>query len=73
MRFMWGQGLKGLLVGAPLGGLAGLGVCMWFIDGTLLFPGDTMLSGAILCGVLGFLYGETFFQWLKDNWYHVVS
>jgi ABC-type nitrate/sulfonate/bicarbonate transport system permease component len=73
MRFMWGQGLKGLLVGVPLGGLAGLGVCMWLIDGTLLFPGDTMLFGAILCGVLGFLYGETFFQWLKDNWYHVAG
>lgn len=73
MQFMWGEGAKGLWVGALLGGLAGLGVCMWIIDGTLLFPGDTMLFGAIICAVLGFLYGETFFDWLKDNWYRVLG
>jgi Mg/Co/Ni transporter MgtE len=61
MNFMWREGAKGLLVGSFLGGLAGLGVCMWLIDGTLHFPGDTMLFGALICGVLGFLYGQRFF------------
>ncbi len=73
MNFMWNEGLKGLLVGGLLGGLAGLGVCMWLINGTLLFPGDTILAGALICGVLGFLYGEVFFVWLKSNWYHFVG
>jgi len=73
MQFMWGEGAKGLWVGARVGGLAGLGVCMWLIEGTLLFPGDTMLFGAIICGVLGFLMGETFFDWLKERWHWFVG
>ena len=67
MNFMWGEGAKGLLVGAVLGALAGLGACMWLIEGTLLFPGDTMLFGAVICGVAGFLWGDAFFDWLKDH------
>jgi hypothetical protein len=64
---MWGQGAKGLWVGALLGALMGLGVCMWILRSTILFPGDTMLFGAIVCGILGFLFGDSFFDWLKDN------
>lgn len=73
MRFMWGEGAKGLWVGALAGGLVGLGVCMWLIEGTRLFPGDTILFGAIICGVLGFLMGETFFEWLKERWHWFVG
>ncbi len=73
MNFMWNEGLKGLLFGGLIGGLAGLGVCVWLISGTLLFPGDTILAGALICGVLGFLYGEVFLDWLRNNWYHVVG
>ena len=69
MRFMWGEGAKGLWVGALLGGLLGLGVCIWLIEGTLLFPGDTMLIGAVVCGLGGFLCGDSFFEWLKDHWH----
>lgn len=68
MHFMWGEGAKGLLVGALIGTFAGLGVCMWLIPGTLLFPGDTMLFGASICGTAGFLGGEAFFDWLKEHW-----
>ena len=32
MQFMWGEGAKGLWVGALLGALVGLGVCTWVID-----------------------------------------
>lgn len=72
MRYMWGQAAKGLWMGALFGGFSGLGVCMFLIDGTLLFPGDTILFGAILFGVLGFLYGETFFAWLRENWFWYI-
>lgn len=68
MRLMWDQAAKGLWIGALFGGISGLGVCMFLIEGTLLFPGDTILFGALLFGLLGFLYGETFFAWLKENW-----
>jgi hypothetical protein len=67
MRFLWGEGAKGLWVGALLGGLAGLSVCTWLIEGTLLFPGDTILIGAVTCGIAGFLCGDAFFDWLKDH------
>jgi len=78
MDFMWGQGAKGLWVGALLGGPAG--VFIWLIRGTLLFPADAMLFGAIICAILGllfgaifcailgFLMGDTFFAWLKEWW-----
>lgn len=69
MGFLWREGLKGLLLGVVLGATGGLGVCVWLIDGTLLFPGHTMLFGAILFGVLGFLYGESYFEWFKERWY----
>ena len=73
MQFMWVEGAKGLWVGALVGGLVGLGACMWIIEGTLLFPGDTILFGAIICSVLGFLMGETFFEWLKERWHWFVG
>jgi hypothetical protein len=44
-------------------------VCTWLFEGTLLFPGDTMLIGAAVCGACGFLFGDAFFDWLKDCWH----
>lgn len=72
MRFMWSEGLRGLLVGAPLGALIGLSACVWMIEGTWLFPGDTILIGAMGCGVAGFLWGESFFEWLSDWWHRFL-
>ena len=62
--------LKGAVYGAALGGLGGLGACMWLIpDDLSLFPGDTILIGAIICGFLGFIFGERFFDFLSDHWH----
>lgn len=63
------DGIKGLIIGAVLGALVGLGVCVWLITETLLFPGDTMVAGALICGVCGYVWGDDFFDWLKDNWW----
>lgn len=60
--------IKGTLAGGFLGALAGLGVCMWLIPGTLLFVGDTIVIGALVGGVAGFVWGDDFFDWLKQNW-----
>lgn len=60
--------IKGLFIGAILGGLAGLGACIWLIPGTLLFPGDTMVAGAAICGTCGYVWGDEFFEWLKEHW-----
>lgn len=59
----------GVLLGMLVGGGIGLGACIFIIEGTLLFPGDTVLAGAIICGTLGFFLGEGFIEWLKENWW----
>lgn len=64
--------IKGIIIGAGMGGLAGLGVCIWLLPENLFFPGDTMLVGAIVCGVLGHIYGDSFFEWLGENWHHWI-
>ena len=66
------DGIKGMIVGALLGGLAGLGVCVWLLPEAPLFPGDTMVAGTILCGFCGYRWGDDFFDWLKDNWHHFI-
>lgn len=63
------DGIKGLFVGALLGAVAGLSVCVWLLTETLLFPGDTILLGAIIGTVCGYLWGDDFFDWVKDNWW----
>lgn len=63
------DGIKGLLAGAFVGGAGGLGVCIWLFADPPFFTGDTVLIGAVLFGLLGFLYGETFFDWLKEHWW----
>lgn len=54
-------------MGALAGGGLGLGACMFVFERTLLFPGDTMLAGAVICGVLGGYFGEVFIEWFRDN------
>ena len=59
----------GVIFGALIGGSIGLGICVWVIPITLVFPGDTMVAGAIICGTAGYKYGEPFIDWLRDNWW----
>ncbi len=63
------DGIKGLVVGAILGGLAGLGVCFWLLAETPFFPGDTIVAGALICG---YRWGDDFFDWLNDYWHHFI-
>ena len=62
------EGVAGALWGAFIGGLAGLGVCVWVLTGTPFFPGDTILIGTAACGTLGFVIGEPFRRWIEDHW-----
>ena len=62
-----GNLVAGMFLGALLGAGLGLGVCVYFFDDPLLFPGDTILFGALLCGTLGFFLGAGFIEWLKEN------
>ncbi len=64
-----GNIIAGTLLGALCGAGVGLGVCMFIIDEPPLFPGDTILIGAIICGTLGYFWGEGFIEWLKENWW----
>ena len=62
------DGRKGLLAGALLGALGGSS-WIWMFDAPLFFTGDTILFGAAVCGLLGFLFGESFFEWLKEHFH----
>lgn len=59
----------GLIAGAFWGATLGLGIGVWLVARTILFPGDTMVLGAIVCGVLGYYKGSDFFRWLRDHWF----
>lgn len=59
----------GIFLGALVGGGLGLGACIFIFDETLLFTGDTVLIGAVTCGALGYIFGEDFIEWLKENWW----
>lgn len=59
----------GLIVGAFWGAAPGLGIRLRLLPGAILFPGDTMALGAIVCGVLGYSKGSAFFRWLRDHWF----
>jgi hypothetical protein len=63
------DGFIGALWGVLIGGLGGLGVCIWLIDDPPFFPGDTIAIGACICGFLGFFIGEPFLEWMKENWH----
>jgi uncharacterized protein YcfJ len=61
----------GTLLGGLTGGLLGLGACMYIFEAPLLFTGDTILIGAVVCGALGYYLGEGFIEWLKENWWSI--
>ncbi len=61
--------VTGVLLGVVVGGGLGLGACMFIFEETLLFPGDTVLAGALVCGTLGYIFGEEFIEWLKEHWW----
>ena len=65
----WSNIVAGIILGALIGGGLGLGVCLYVFEGTLLFPGDTVLFGAVVCGALGFFLGGGFIEWLKEHWW----
>lgn len=62
-----GNALAGCFFGALAGGGLGLGSMLLF-DDPPFFPGDTVLIGALLCGVLGLCLGAGFIEWLKESW-----
>jgi hypothetical protein len=61
--------VTGLIVGAFIGATAGLVVCTWLLSGTLFLTGDTVPFGAVLCGDLGWWFGDRIFDWLQENWW----
>ena len=61
--------IAGVFLGALVGGGLGLGACIFIIEGTLLFLGGTILAGALICGTLRFFLGESFIEWLEENWW----
>ena len=63
--------ILGAIFGALIGASLGLGTCLWVIPVTLLFPGDTMLLGAVACGYGGYRYGDPFIEWLGENWWRL--
>lgn len=52
--------IVGTFVGALLGCGFGFGASTILFKEPLLFPGETILVGAIVFGVLGYLWGEDF-------------
>ena len=64
-----GDALKGMIYGALFGGGGGLGYCIWVLEGTLFFPGDTMLVGAAVFGALGFFMGDRLLEVIREYWH----
>ena len=56
-------------LGALAGASLGLGACVYIFEQPLLFTGDTVLAGALICGRLGWYFGSGFVDWLKENWW----
>ena len=50
--------ISGVLLGVLVGGGLGLGACIFIFEDTLLFTGDTVLIGAVVCGTLGYFLGS---------------
>ena len=69
MQFQWREGLTGLFVGAGIGVVAGFSLGTWSFELSLLYLVLAMLAGAVICGVAGFLFGESFLEWLKNYWW----
>ena len=67
MQASKGQAAKCTLIGAGFGALVGLTLRMWLIDEAWLFPGDTVVIGAILFAILGYWYGQSFLDFLREH------
>jgi ABC-type nitrate/sulfonate/bicarbonate transport system permease component len=63
-----GHAIAGMIWGIFIGGGIGLGVCTLILDQTLFFTGDTVLFGAIICGLCGLIFGDRFLLWIEDQW-----
>jgi hypothetical protein len=57
----------GFLFGALLGIGIGVTINYLFIDKPLLFTGDIIVLCAIVCGIIGWMFGERFVVWLMEN------
>jgi len=64
-----GDVVAAVLLGALVGGSAGLGTCIMLFDEPPFFTGDTILAGALIFGTLGYFLGEDFIEWFKENWW----
>lgn len=61
----------GAIAGVLFGATSGLAICLWLLpDRFRLFPGDTMVLGAVVCAGLGYWKGDDFFRSLRDHWFH---
>ncbi len=62
--------LSNVLAGTVLGALAGCGLAWsvgnFLIDGTPLVIGSLILAGALVGGLLGFIFGAAFIEWLSE-------
>lgn len=63
---------KGLIGGAVLGAIAGRYLSIWFMLEPLLFFGDAIALGALLGGIVGFLWGDKMFEWAGELWHFWV-
>ena len=64
-----GDAIKAMVFFAIFGGAGGLGLCIWVLEDTLLFPGDTMLVGALVFGTLGFFMGDRLYEVITEYWH----
>ena len=62
-----GNIIAGTLLGALCGGGLGLGACILIFDEPPFFTGDTILIGAVVCGMLGYFLGEGFIEWVHKT------
>jgi hypothetical protein len=65
----FGNLIAGTLLGGLIGAGLGLGACTFLFSDPPFFTGDTILLGAVACGLLGLCLGSGFIEWLKENWW----
>lgn len=66
-----GDATKGLFLGMLLGATGGLGVCMWILEDSIFFTGDTVLIGGVLGTIAGFIWGDDFFDFVREHWWQL--
>lgn len=62
------DGIKGLIVGMLLGGLAGFGISRWMPQ-PFFFEGDLAVAGALFLGLCGYIWEDDLLDYLKENWF----